>query len=135
MSASSRITESYSILCIDDDPAILALRKHHLERKGYEVLQAQSGPEGVALLTVREVDCVLLDYNMPGMNGDRVAREIKRLRPAIPVLLVSGGTVPEDVLLWVDGILTKDSLPSQLLERVESLLLGEPARDIGHCAR
>ena len=118
----------YTVLCIDDDPAILSLRKQHLEGKGYEVLQAQSGTAGLGLLVTHRVHCVVVDYNMPGVNGDAVAREIKRLRPETPVLLVSGGTVPEDVLQWVDGFLTKDSLPSKLLNRIEFLLLdGAPA--------
>lgn len=116
----------YTVLCIDDDPAILSLRKHHLEGRGYEVLQAGSGPAGLALFASHRVDCVVVDYHMPGMTGACVARSAKRLRPDIPVLFVSGGTVPEDVLHWVDGFLTKDSLPSKLLERIELLLLNGP---------
>lgn len=124
MSIPPKTTVPYAVLCIDDDPAILSLRKHHLEGRGYEVLQAENGPAGLALFASHRVDCVVVDYNMPGMTGDCVARETKKLRPEIPVLFVSGGAVPEDVLQWVDGILTKDSLPSKLLERIEALLLG-----------
>ncbi len=115
----------HTVLCIDDDPAILLLRKYHLEGKGYAVLQAESGPDGLALFASHRVHCVVVDYNMPGMNGDDVARETKRMRPEIPVLFVTGGTVPEDVLHWVDGVLAKDSLPSELLRRIEFLLVGQ----------
>jgi CheY-like chemotaxis protein len=114
-----------TVLCIDDDPAILLLRKDHLEGSGYTVLQAETGPHGLALFASHPVHCVVVDYNMPGMNGDRVARETKRLRPEVPVLFVTGASVPEDVLQWVDGFLSRDSLPSELLQRVESLLLGQ----------
>ncbi len=114
---------SPSVLCIDADPAILSLRKQHLEGKGYTVLQAESGTAGLALLATRHVDCVVVNYNMPGTNGDAVAHAIQKLRPEIPVLFVSSGTTPEDVVQWVDGILAKGSLPSALLRRIEFLFL------------
>ena len=67
------------ILCIDDDVAGLKARKELLEISDYEVLTAQSGEQGLGLFVSRQIDAVVVDYKMPGMNGDRVARQMRRV--------------------------------------------------------
>jgi CheY-like chemotaxis protein len=61
------------ILCIDDEPVGLRVRKMLLESQGYKVLTATSGREGLQLFATHPVDAVVLDYTMPEMNGDQVA--------------------------------------------------------------
>ena len=87
--------KSRTVLVIDDDPIdresyVRALRRHSGQET--EVLEADSGEAGLALADVRHVDCVLLDYNLPDMDGLKVLREL-RSRPTeteIPVVMLTG---------------------------------------------
>jgi CheY-like chemotaxis protein len=103
------------ILCIDDDEAILSYEKALLERSGYAVLTASSPQKGLRLATTCKCDAVLLDYEMPGMNGDEVALAIKRLRPELLVILLSGSDVPRHALASVDAFVPKLEASRQLL--------------------
>jgi CheY-like chemotaxis protein len=92
-----------TILCIDDDEAILRYEKALLEKSGYAVLVAASAQQGLRLATMCKCDAVILDYEMPGMNGHEVASEIKRIRPELIVILLSGSEVPTQALALVDA--------------------------------
>jgi CheY-like chemotaxis protein len=110
------------ILCIDDDEAILHYEKALLERSGYAVLTAASAHGGLRLVKMRKFDAVLLDYEMPGMNGDEVAFEIKRARPDLKVILLSGSDVPSHALAFVDAFVPKLEANRQLLPMIVELL-------------
>ena len=109
------------ILCIDDDEAILSYEKALLERSGYAVLTASSPQKGLRLATTCNCDAVLLDYEMPGMNGDEVAIAIKRLRPELLVILLSGSDVPTHALASVDAFVPKLEASRQLLPVIAEL--------------
>jgi CheY-like chemotaxis protein len=109
------------ILCIDDDEAILSYEKALLERSGYAVLTASSPQKGLRLATTCNCDAVLLDYEMPGMNGDEVALAIKRLRPELLVILLSGSDVPTHALASVDAFVPKLEASRQLLPVIAEL--------------
>ena len=68
------------ILCVDDTPSMLEGEKMLLEENGYRVLIATNGKEAVRTFASHSVDLVLLDYNMPEMNGGRAAVRM-RTRP------------------------------------------------------
>ena len=72
------------ILWIDDDVLALEARKELLECSGYSALTAASGQEGLGVFAWHRIDAVILDYQMPEMTGDRVASEMKRIKPDIP---------------------------------------------------
>src|SRR5437660_198276 len=92
-----------TILCIDDHWNGLIARKMFLESNGYQVLEATSGDEGLRLFRAHTVDAVVIDYQMPGMNGDVVAARMKRLKANVPILLLSAyGPLPEKKLRSVD---------------------------------
>jgi CheY-like chemotaxis protein len=111
------------ILCIDDELAGLEVRKMVLESAGYSVLTAESGKTGLEIFASRHVDLVVLDYAMPETNGYDVALEMKRISPAIPILMLSAYfPVPQEVLRVVDAYATKGESPVQLFELVRSLL-------------
>ena len=78
-----------TILCIDDHWNILIGHKMLLEESGYEVLEATSGDEGLKLFRSHPVDAVVLDYRMPGMNGDVAAAQMKRIKSHVPIMLLS----------------------------------------------
>jgi CheY-like chemotaxis protein len=114
--------QSAVLLCIDDNEDVLECEKSFLESFGYSVLTAASGGKGLELASKHLVDVVILDYFMPGMNGQEVAVEMKRLRPLAPIIMLSGAVdVPEQALKWVDAFIAKDCLASQLLPTIAQL--------------
>ena len=116
-----------TILCIDDDHAVLSYHRALLERRGYEVLTAASARQGLDIAAGGVVAAVIVDYHMPEMNGDEVASEIKRLRPQLPIVMVSSDPeIPEHVLKAVDVFISKDEAASRLLP-VITQVCGESA--------
>jgi CheY-like chemotaxis protein len=112
-----------TILCIDDHWNGLIGRKMLLEQSGYEVLAAIDGDEGLKLFVSRKVDAVVLDYQMPGMNGDRIAAKMKRLKSSVPIMLLSAyGPLPKSKLRSVDTFLSKSQPPNTLLSELHDLL-------------
>ena len=77
------------VLCVDDELVGLSVRKALLEHAGYKVLTAPNGPEGLLLFQREPVDAVVLDYFMPGMHGPEVALQMREVKPAVPILLLS----------------------------------------------
>jgi CheY-like chemotaxis protein len=77
------------VLCVDDDQGILDLTRMALESTGYRVLTANGGLAALEAFAVSSVDAVVLDYEMPGMNGGQVAQEMMRMKPHVPKLLFS----------------------------------------------
>jgi len=114
------------ILCIDDDEAILFYEKALLERSGYSVVTAASPQRGLELATTRKLDAVVLDYEMPGMNGCDVAFEIKRVRPELVVILLSGSEVPVYALGLVDAFMPKLEASRKLLPMIGTLCSRTP---------
>ncbi|MFZ0293391.1 MAG: response regulator [Candidatus Sulfotelmatobacter sp.] len=113
-----------TILCIDDDSDTLALRRHFLQSSGYSVVTASSGVEGLQALSEGQgIDLVLLDYMMPGMDGDEVAQRLKRQNPRLPVVVVSAvAKIPEGLLTAIDGYVQKGQDPDVLLGTVLKIL-------------
>jgi CheY-like chemotaxis protein len=109
------------VLCVDDEVKGLAERKRLMEQQGYETLTAANGREGLELFANYEVDAVILDYQMPGSNGDAVAHRMKEIKPHVPILLLSG----HQHLFsseTVDAFISKSEPPATLLATVHDLL-------------
>ena len=82
-----------TILVVDDEPFVRQAAKAMLERYGYTVLVAENGKEGVDIFRAAVGDTialVILDMTMPVMSGDETLRNLKLIRPGLPVLLSSG---------------------------------------------
>jgi DNA-binding response OmpR family regulator len=111
------------ILCIDDESAALNIRKRVLETAGHHVLTARSGEDGIQLFRSEPFDLVLLDYWMPGMNGIATARELKRISPSVPTVILSGlSQLPDESIGVVDRWILKDEGPQFLLHTIKALL-------------
>jgi CheY-like chemotaxis protein len=111
------------ILCIDDHWSGLIGRKMLLEQSGYEVLEATGGDEGLKLFRSHSVDAVVVDYQMPGMNGDVVAAKMKRINAHVPIMLLSAyGPLPKSKLKSVDSFVSKSQPPNILLSSLQDLL-------------
>lgn len=111
------------ILCIDDEALGLQIRKTVLERAGYRVTTAMDGPTGLSIFAQEDIDAVVLDYSMPTMSGADVAKELRRIRPNVPILLLSAYVnLPSDVAGVVDGTILKGDGPEVLLAKVREML-------------
>ena len=112
-----------TILLIDDEERQLDLHKMVLENSGYIVLTASNGRQGLELLSSCTGDEVLLDYEMPEMDGGEVAAEIKKTHPELPILMLSGCAVlPESALQFVNGFVSKGNAPTFLELAIRELL-------------
>jgi PAS domain S-box-containing protein len=80
-----------TVLLVDDDAAVREVTSGLLQDLGYRVLEAGSGGAALQVLTDgAEIDLLLVDFAMPGMNGAEVAREARTRRPSLPILFVTG---------------------------------------------
>jgi CheY-like chemotaxis protein len=116
-------SKSHLILCVDDEVVGLRVRKILLERAGYRVLTAEDGSSGIELFATQPIDAVVLDYSMPGMHGGEVARQMRRAKPSVPILLLSAYVgLPEEVRSLVDIYMTKGEGAPALLAKLSNLL-------------
>ena len=110
------------VLCIDDDGVGLLVRKALLEHHGFSVLTAENGPIGLAIADREAVDAVVLDYEMPVMNGDLVACKLREKHVKVPILLLSGVVpIPDALLKMCDDFVTKGDDPQRMVDSVERL--------------
>ena len=129
-----------TILIIDDNADALEVLRAFLEDKGYRVLTAPDGPQGIELARTDPPDCVILDIMMPEMSGFQVCRALKALPrgETTPVLMLTARKVDRDVsyarTVGADDFLTKPVRPAQLLGALEKHLgggAGAGARQLG----
>jgi CheY-like chemotaxis protein len=111
------------LLCVDDDSAFRQFYKNLLGSYGYEVTVAASAKQALKLFLSRKVDAVLTDFEMPGMTGAELAARLKKMRPELPVLLVSGShAVQQQPPASVDATVTKGMSSSKLVDQIELAL-------------
>jgi CheY-like chemotaxis protein len=111
------------ILCIDDEDLGLEIRKMVLEREGFSVLTAKDGASGLSLFDTEEIDAVIVDYAMPGMDGGQVAALLRARKPHIPILMLSAYVaLPEEVMRVVSVSATKGDGAFTLVEKLKDML-------------
>jgi CheY-like chemotaxis protein len=110
------------LLCVDDEEIGLRMRKLVLEAEGYDVLTANSGRDSLVLLQHNPVSAVVLDYRMPGMDGETTAREMKRLKPTVPVLMLTAYVDACRELDAIDFLVSKGDDPVEFLDAVKQML-------------
>jgi two-component system response regulator (stage 0 sporulation protein F) len=100
-----------NILLVDDEESIHLLYREELEEEGYVVHSAFTGQEALNKLGQIQVDLIILDINMPGMNGLEALRRIKEINPALPVILSSAyQEFKQDLSSWAsDEYLVKSA--------------------------
>ena len=116
------------ILLADDQPEVRELTKMLLGMDEHIVTEAANGREALALFQQERFDLVITDYTMPLMKGDELARNIKRLAPSEPVLMITGSaSEPEGIRGSVDAFLEKPFSFQDLRQAVARLLRPVPA--------
>lgn len=111
MKGRERVSQTKSVLVVDDQLGIRMMLQEVLVHYGYQVDLAQSGAEALAASEQQLSDLVLLDINMPGMSGIETLAGLRRKSPNLPVIMVTG---EEDSANWerieklgVQGQITK----------------------------
>jgi CheY-like chemotaxis protein len=116
------------VLSVDDQLNVLYIRYKLLSAAGYAVLSATDGVQALQIFGGNPVDLVLLDFMLQGMDGGLVADAMKTHKPNVPILMVSGVEVPEDVLAKVNGFVRKGDGPDFLLKSIRELTAPKPIR-------
>jgi CheY-like chemotaxis protein len=119
-------TSPRRILVVDDEPQMREALKLALSADGHQVITAGSGPEALDHLSQNDFDLVITDYSMPHMKGDKLATEIKREKPDLPVVMITaymetltGNKTP---LPGVDALVSKPFRLLHLRETIAGML-------------
>src|SRR5271169_5539675 len=110
------------ILCVDDDATGLRFRQLILEAKGYRVLVATSAEQGMEVFRSNPVDLVLTDHLMARTMGTEMAAAMKRFKPHVPIILLTGTNSPPEGAENADAYVCKGDGPEALLNRISALL-------------
>lgn len=114
-----------TILIIEDEPELVKVLRSYLEKAGYTVLSAARGDTGLSTWEHKRPDLVLLDLNLPGMDGLDVAREIRR-KSDTPIIMLTARVEEMDELIGLeigaDDYLPKPFSPRVVVARVRALL-------------
>ena len=122
---------SGTVLLVDDEDLLLAPNAELLGCMGYHVIVAASGYSAVDLFRSksREIDLVLLDMAMPGMDGRQTFKELKAINPAVKVLFASGFADSEKFKSVIEegalGLIGKPFNVHELSRKISSILQGE----------
>ena len=127
MQAAQNKDEKKTVLFVDDEEMLLDVGSRMLQRLGYNVLTTSKGQEAIEIFKKNEVAFVILDMRMPGMNGDEVCKQLKKIKPKVKIILASGyvGCYSTEYLINIgfDAILEKPFDLENLSEKIEEILL------------
>ncbi|RKY31479.1 MAG: diguanylate cyclase response regulator [Candidatus Omnitrophota bacterium] len=127
--------EKQKILVVDDDPDILDVLEITLSQENYEILKALDGEEALEIIKSKNLDLVLLDYNMPKKDGRQVCQEVKKdlLLSHLPVIMLTGKGEISDKIHGLDAgaddYIVKPFEPKELLARIR-MVLRRTSRDL-----
>lgn len=114
-----------TILIIEDEQTLARVLQSYLEREGFQVITANRGDTGYDMILTRDVDLVLLDLNLPGMDGMDIAREIVKQRNT-PIIMITARVEEFDKLKGLetgaDDYITKPFSPREVVARVKTVL-------------
>ncbi|HEY1847082.1 MAG TPA: two-component system response regulator GlrR [Buttiauxella sp.] len=120
------------LLLVDDDPGLLKLLGMRLSSEGYTVSTAESGAEGLRLLTREKIDLVISDLRMDEMDGMALFAEIQKMQPGMPVIILTAhGSIPDAVAATQQGVFSfltkpvdKDALYKAIDDALEHTVAG-----------
>ncbi len=111
------------VLIVEDNEGIRKLLTLELKLKGYDTIAAQDGREGISRAETGEPDILLLDLNLPIMNGLELLNKLRKFS-RVPVIAISSHTEmgQEALLLGADSFIAKPFDPEKLVEKIKELL-------------
>jgi DNA-binding response OmpR family regulator len=116
----------FHILIVDDDKNTRRLYQAVLENEGYQVSLAENGNAALDVMDKEQIDLVVLDIMMPGMDGYEFTKTLRETSNSLPVLMVSAKQLPEDkkkgFLVGTDDYMTKPVDEEEMLLRIKALL-------------
>lgn len=117
------------ILVVDDEPKIVRLARDYLERSGFRVLPIYDGPAALVATRQERPDLIVLDLNLPGMDGLDVCRALRRMpgvAGAVPIIMLTARAEEADRLIGLevgaDDYIVKPFSPRELVARVRAVL-------------
>ena len=117
------------ILVVDDEPKIMRLARDYLERAGFRVLPVYDGPSALAAARQEKPDLIVLDLNLPGMDGLDVCRALRRTpgpSGSVPIIMLTARVEEADRLIGLevgaDDYIVKPFSPRELVARVRAVL-------------
>jgi two-component system cell cycle response regulator len=125
MEAAERVPQ---IMVVDDDPDTVSILARHLQREGFDAIEAISGVECLRLVQGHRVDVILLDLMMPEMDGFQVCRMLKEnpTTAEIPIIMITArddlDARAEGMRLGVSDFLAKPVFRRQLANRIRAQL-------------
>ena len=121
-----------NLLIIEDDIQLAIGLRESLKNHGYDSTIVDKGNKGFKYATSFVYDCLIVDYELPEMNGDEIVRNLRNIDVEIPVLMLTGRTSPEYIshsfYIGVDDYLSNPFSQIELLARIERLILKPPVR-------
>lgn len=124
-----------NVLIVEDDQAIRRGLADAMKFAGYHTIEAADGKAGLELALAADADLVLLDIRMPRMDGLEVLREVRRIRPALPVIFLTARGEEEDrvrgLRAGADDYVVKPFSATELIARVEAVLRRSAERPSG----
>jgi DNA-binding response OmpR family regulator len=121
-----------TILTVEDDAPIRRGVVDALSYAGYTVLESGHGEEGCQMALRRQLDLLLLDMVLPGKTGLEILREVRNVRPTLPVIILSARGEENDrvsgLRLGADDYVVKPFSVNELLARVDAVLRRSPSR-------
>ena len=113
------------VLVIEDDPSVSQLVRLYLSHEGYEAIDASDGISGLQLAKSCSPSLIVLDLNLPGMDGIRLCEELRK-ESDVPIIMVTARVDEEDRLegldLGADDYVTKPFSPRELMARIRAVL-------------
>ena len=109
-----------NILCIEDQPDNMMLIRRLFRPDGYNLIEAKTGVQGLSIVESQELDLVLLDINLPDIDGYEAARGMRASTPSVRLVALTGYGRPEDrqraLDAGFDSYLLKPVDPHRLVE-------------------
>jgi DNA-binding NtrC family response regulator len=110
------------VLLVDDEEEFVETLGERLEVRGFDVTTASSGAEALERIQEREIDLVVLDVQMPGLDGVEALRQIRQLKPLIEVIMLTGHatvqTAIDGMKLGAFDFLLKPTETEELVEKI-----------------
>ncbi len=106
---------SEKVLLIDDEKDFLDIMSQRMETRGMSVTTATSGPDALELVKGKNFDAIVVDLQMPGMNGIEALKEFKQINPDIQVILLTGNaTLEKGIEAMKEGAMDLVEKPADL---------------------